>query len=221
MHAAELVQLLDRSDYFKGLSAENKRALTTVCLPRTLKKRETLFLEGQQGEAVYLLASGSIQLFKTSMEGREIVIKTVTAGEVFAEVILFERDSYPVSAVALKPSLVYRLPRREFHRLLQHEAFRSDFVAMLMRRLRYLTDRILYLTLYDVRERFFLFLEEQYGRHEHYEVLLSKRDIAAAIFTTPETLSRLILNLKQEELLTWEGKAIRLRAGFWERWESE
>jgi CRP-like cAMP-binding protein len=39
---------------------------------------------------------------------------------------------------------------------------------------------------------------------------LSKKDFAAAIGTTPETLSRLILRLKKEGRIEWEGKTIRV-----------
>lgn len=210
----DAIVLLDRCEYFRSLSDRNKKALATVCASQTLKKRDYLFFEGEKGSAVYLLSEGNIQLVKTSPEGKEVVIKTVEPGEVFAEVILFEKDTYPVTAIALKKSTVYKLPKREFLRLLENDNFRNDFISILMGRLRYLVNRILYLTTHDVEERFFQFLEEQYGRKEQYEIMLSKKDMAAAIGTTPETLSRLILRMKQEGKLTWKGKVLALKSGF-------
>ena len=44
-----------------------------------------------------------MQLFKTSADGKEVVIKLVRAGEIFGEVVLFEQDRFPVSACALTP----------------------------------------------------------------------------------------------------------------------
>ena len=80
-------------------------------------------------------------------------------------------------------------------------------------------DRILYLTGHDVEERFFLFLQEQFGRLESYRIPLSKKDIAAAIGTIPETFSRLLLRLRNEKKIHWEGETHQLAAGFWQRFD--
>jgi CRP/FNR family transcriptional regulator len=165
---------------------------------------------------MYLLVYGTIQLYKSAPDGRDIVIRVIGPGEIFAEVVLFEQDNYPVSAVALEDSLVLMLPRRQIHCLLAEEPFRNAFVSMLMKKQRHLANRILNLTLHDVEDRFFLFLQEQYGCREVYNIPLSKKDIAAAIFTNPETFSRLLQRLRQNNTLTWERKKLTLRTGFWD-----
>ncbi|MFO7870618.1 MAG: Crp/Fnr family transcriptional regulator [Kiritimatiellia bacterium] len=218
---ANIGRIISASPYFQKLSEQNRNMLAGTCLQETVSKRDYLFFEGKKGRAIYFLESGSIQLVKTSVDGKEVVIKTVEPGEIFAEVILFEQDTYPVTAIALKKSTVYKLPKREFLRLLANEGFRDDFMGSVMQRLRYLADRILYLTTYDVEDRFLQFLREHYGEKERYEVSMSKKDIAAAIGTTPETLSRLVLRLKQEGKLTWKGKILVLQSGIWDRCHSQ
>jgi len=211
--------LLNSCAYFKGLQPSSRTALARVSRLRELRKADTLFLEGGSGEAVFVLGSGSLQLVKTTEAGKETVIRTVEPGEVFAEVILFQSDAYPVTCVAVAKSVVLGIPKREFHALLDTAEFRNDFIAMLMRRLRYLADRIQDLTAHDVEARLFGFLEQQYGRHEEYRVPLSKKAVAAAIDATPETLSRLLLRLANEKKLLWKGRTVRLPAGFWENVE--
>jgi CRP/FNR family transcriptional regulator len=213
--------LLETADFFKGISQESKKVLESICVLKTFKKREMLFMEGELGRSVFLLASGGVQLYKSSPDGKEVVIKIVKPGEIFAEVILFERDDYPVSATAIEESQVYLFPKRQFHSLLDHEAFRNDFIRVLMQKQRYLVDQILNLSVADVEKRFFKFLRDHYGEHEEYSVPLSKKDIAAAIGTLPETMSRLILRLKNEGKLLWEGDHIRVPSGFWEEWQQE
>jgi len=210
-----LSQLLTETSYFRGLSASSRDSLADVCVMEVVERRDYVFFEGERGRAVFLLASGSVQLVKSAEDGKEVVIKTVQPGELFAEVVLFERDAYPVSAVAVKKSSVYKLPRDRFCALLDSAPFRDDFITILMSRLRYLSDRILQLTTQDVEERFFRFLEEQYGRQESYEPPLSKKNLAAAIGTTPETFSRLILRLKDEKKIRWEDKTLRVLPGAW------
>jgi CRP/FNR family transcriptional regulator len=142
-----------------------------------------------------------------------VVIKVVRPGELFAEVILFEQDRYPVSALAMTASRLFALPKTRFYALLDNVEFRNDFFGMLMRKQRYLADRIRYLTTNEVEERFFIFLREQYGDGSLIVPVLSKKDMAAAIGATPETYSRLLARLTGEGKIALEGKAIRILCG--------
>jgi CRP-like cAMP-binding protein len=115
------------------------------------------------------------------------------------------------------PGTAYAIPRADFLRLLDNRAFRSDFLAALMRRMRYLADRIAQLSGTDPAERLARFLAERYGRRDRLHVTLSKKDIAAAIGVTPETLSRLIQRLESAGDLTWRGRDMRARPALWAR----
>jgi CRP/FNR family transcriptional regulator len=211
-------KILRHSGFFRDIGSANISALAEICIPRRIEKKQTLFLEGQRGHSMYLLVYGTVQLFKSTPDGRDIVIRVIGPGELFAEVILVEEEVYPVSAVGLEESLVLMIPKRQIHCLLANERFRTDFIRMLMKKQRHLTERIRNLTLHDVEERFFIFLKQQYGTAYSYMVSLSKKDIAAAIWTNPETLSRLIHRLKQEKTISWNDKTLTLRQGFWDNW---
>jgi CRP/FNR family transcriptional regulator len=81
---------------------------------------------------------------------------------------------------------------------------------MLIGRQRYLAERIQELTTLDVEQRFFNFLRTQYGTKNPIYTPLSKKDIAAAIGTTPESLSRLILRLHEEKVIQWKDHEIHI-----------
>jgi CRP/FNR family transcriptional regulator len=207
--------LIRQTELFRGLQPSSRKALAAICLRKTLGKRDILFMEGARGQALFLLETGVVQLHKTSREGREVIIRVIKPGEIFAEVVLFEEDRYPVTAIALVPSVAILIPKRDFHALLAREDFRNDFIRALLQKQRVLARRILELTAQDVETRLFSFFEEHYGRQEKFTADLSKKDLAAVIGATPETLSRLLLKLKKEGTLDWRGKEIRLRKNFW------
>lgn len=215
----DIRKLLGRSEFFRGISPRSLASLAAIAVPKRLAKREILFLEGTEGRGMYLLAEGAVQLSKTAPDGREVVIKTLQPGEVFGEVVVFEARDYPVTATVVEPGLVLLIPRVQIECLLVDEGFRRDFIGMLMAKQRYLTERILSLTSRDVEDRFYSFLQEQYGRRERYRIPLSKKDVAAAIGTIPETFSRLLQRLKSQNLLSWEGEELSLAKGFWDRRE--
>ena len=206
----DATHLLDQATFFKGISRESKRALARICIPAEARKREVIFREGDQGHSIYLLVKGHIRLHKTAGNGRETVIKIVQPGETFAEVILFEETRYPVTSVAITNAVLLKILKRDLHQLLDSVDFRNDFIAMLLRKQRYLAERVRQMTSQDVEERFFLFLREQFGDRTEIETAISKKEFAAAIGTTPETFSRLIRRLTKERRLTWRGKKLTL-----------
>ena len=212
----DIKKLLRQSEFFKGTSESSILAISKIAFPKYLKKRDILFMEGQKGHSVYLLAKGNIQLTKNSTNGKEVVIKILTPGEIFGEVIMFEKDSYPVNATAVQDSLLYMLPKRQISCLFEKESFRNDFIRMLMKKQRYLAEKIFYLSAYDVEERLFKFLIEHYGKKEKYMIDFTKKDVALAIGAMPETMSRVLLRLKERGALDWKNKTIILKNGFWE-----
>lgn len=210
--------LIRRTEFFNGLSEPGCRRLADLSHPLTIPKRDLLFMEGSSGRAVYLLVNGSIQLIKSDIDGRETVIKTVKPGELFAEVILFEAPRYPVTAAAVTDAEVLEFPRGPFLKLLDEPEFRNDFMAMLMRRQRYLAERIQQTAVMNVEDRLRAFLREHCGEAPSLPITLSKKDTAAAIGTTPETFSRLLQRLEQSGELIWTGRTIRVRPSFWDQY---
>ena len=204
-------EILSRTGFFEKLSSHSIRALSEICIPKHLVKKEILFFENDAGNNVFVLVTGSIQVYKTDKEGKEVVIKILQPGELFGEVVLFDLQRYPASAMALKDSFVYAMPKNRFLQLLRENSeFCTDFFATLMKKLSYLANLVRYITTHDTEERLFLFLYEHYGKKEVIHPTISKKDLAAAISTTPETLSRILAKLKKEKKLLWEEGEIRI-----------
>ncbi len=216
-NSMDIDRLLSASDFFRNISAAGRRTVASICFPRAYIRRETIFREGESGHSMYVLSRGTVQLWKTSGEGKEVVIKLIRPGEVFAEVVLFERADFPVSARALSEVEVFVVPKRQFQCLLEEQGFRNDFISMLLSKQRYLADRIFQISALDVEDRFFRFLRDHFGAKESYSLDLSKRDVAAAIDALPETLSRLLLKLRDEGTAQWDGETLILNKGFWEK----
>jgi CRP-like cAMP-binding protein len=208
--------LLKNSELFSGLGDPAAKKLAGMGAIIKAPQNKMIFLEGEKGTSFYLLAEGSVRLFKSAPDGREVTVKLTAPGEIFAEVILFEKDRYPVSATAVSESVLFAINRSAFNTLLEDGSFRNEFIAVLMKKLRYLAGRILNLAAYDVEERFFRFLDEHHGRKSSYTITISKKDLASAIGTIPETLSRLIQRLTHRGLIRWEGNRLDLPPDFWD-----
>lgn len=212
----ELKSLFKQTELFRGMSEESLSLLAAKGRQRGFGQGDTLFVEGSKGSEFFLLMEGDVRLYKTSPDGQEIALRIIRPGEIFAEVVIFQDTSYPASAVALSAGSVLAINRVSFAELLDEKGFRNEFIGMLMKKQRYLTERILYLTTYAVEERFFRFLIEHYGTGGVYKVDMAKKDIASAIGTIPETLSRLINRLKGLGVLLWEGNTLSVEKEYLE-----
>jgi CRP/FNR family transcriptional regulator len=211
-----LLAFLTNTDLFGRFSGKNKARIAAIAYPKEIKKDQTLFLEGEEGTAIYLLATGNILLSKSNASGnRSVIVKSVGQGELFAEVILFEEDRYPVTATATGNSLVFIISRKRFLSLLELPDFRNEFISMLFRKQRYLSERLRSLVTMGADEKLFHFLKQHYGPGERIVPGVPKKILAAAIDVAPETLSRLLLRLKKEGTLVWRGKEIFIRKEFW------
>jgi len=65
--------------------------------PRVFRPGEIVFLEGMHGEEAFLLKEGAVEIFRSSGSG-EVVLATITPGDIFGEMALV--DSRPRSASA-------------------------------------------------------------------------------------------------------------------------
>lgn len=212
----DLPDMLRHSELFRGLSDDALARLAAKGRQKGFGPGGTLFTEGTRGSEFFLLLEGEVRLYKTSAEGQEVALRIVRPGEIFAEVVLFENPVYPVSAAALSRVRVFAMDRSSFGDLLEDRDFRNEFIAMLMKKQRYLAGRILYLTSFDVEERFFRFLIEHYGSGGTYSVDMAKKDMASAIGTIPETFSRLINRLRGLGVISWEGGTLTVKKDYLE-----
>jgi CRP-like cAMP-binding protein len=206
--------------FLQGFSDVGRGLFLAVARKRELAKREALFHEGDRGAAVYVLERGRLQVYKLTPDGKEVSIRVIRPGELFGEVILFETSSYPATAAAIVPSTVLSVSTTDFERLLDRREFRNEFIRILLRKERYLAERVRELASAQVEERFVSFLRQHYGEAESIAVTIPKRDLASSIGATPETFSRMLARLKEEGALTWDKGTLRLAPALWERWSA-
>ena len=207
-------ETLSKSLFFGGLSTEIISEVVKRGRTETFNKDEIIFFEGDKGEKFFFLIEGLVKIYKSADNDREIVLRHIRPGEMFGEVILFESETYPVSATALRGSTLFSINRTLFMELFREEPFRKYFTGNIFRKLRYLADKVAFLNAYDVEERFFLFIDEHYGIKPVINVDITKAELADGIGTIPETISRLMARLKLNELVVWNKNEIKLNIDY-------
>ena len=93
------VALLAGIEIFELLHDQDRQALADVVDCTELKAGETLFQAGEPGESLFIVRSGSIELFIKDTAGQKIVLTVAEEGDLFGELSLL--DSGPRTATAL------------------------------------------------------------------------------------------------------------------------
>lgn len=210
---------LEKIDLFSQLSPHALDSLSQGCVFRRTEAERFIFHEGDEGSDFFLMLSGRARVYKSGADGKEIPIKLISRGDVFGEVVLFEDTSYPASCVCVEDCEFIQIRKRVFTDLLKDASFSVEFFSLLMKKLRYLNERIIYLSAMDVDERFFRFLRDNYGVRPSYDIAMSKKDAALAIGTIPETFSRMIARLKKSGLIEWDSGDLKVAARVWDLYD--
>ncbi len=75
-----------------------------------VQKGDTIFREGDPGDAAYIVETGMVGIFKT-VEGEKIQLATMKEGELFGEMAILDSSDRTANAVALEDSVIITLPR--------------------------------------------------------------------------------------------------------------
>jgi CRP/FNR family transcriptional regulator len=211
----DITKILASSPLFGGPREADAARLAALCRYRELAKGETLFREGDEAAAFFITARGLIKVFKESVDGRELIIKTMREGDLVGEAAALAGVPYPATAQALEAAAVVEVPRREFVDLLAREPdLALNIIAALSARLHQLSAILEKLTLQDVPARLASYLLEHAaggpGGAESVTLDVTKTSLAAELGTVPETLSRALRRFVDAGLVVPEGKRLVL-----------
>lgn len=183
----------------------------------TYKKGQLIFSEGGHPLGIFCINGGKVKLARSGQDGKEQIVRLAKMGDVLGYRALLGGERYAASAVALDDSAICFIPRDIFFDAVRQSASLSiQIIKTLAAELGKAEQAITDLAQKPVRERLaesLLFLRETYGFEEDgktINVILSREDIANLVGTATETAIRLLSELRQDKIVEFVGKKIRI-----------
>ncbi|HVG51054.1 MAG TPA: Crp/Fnr family transcriptional regulator [Xanthobacteraceae bacterium] len=112
------IKVLERVPTFAVLGRDALRILAIGAESRYVHNGEVLFSIGDVSDAGYLVQKGSFSLQESASGGSTPAI-IVQAGALLGEFALITESTRPMTAIALEPSTVLRIPRGLFLKMLE------------------------------------------------------------------------------------------------------
>ena len=128
LRSIPLFSLLDESEI---------AALHKALRERTFPSGATLFHEGEQGDSLFIVQSGSVEIYVNDYEGKKLILTTLASGDIFGETAVFDPGPRSASATTTEESSVWEFPRAALLDFLRAKPEASiNLLAMISRRLR-------------------------------------------------------------------------------------
>lgn len=187
------------SELFRSMPAHLMGRIISMLTEKKLARNETLFFKGDEGDGLYALSSGAVQISALSSGGREATFNIMKPGDVFGEIALLDGQPRTADAIAIKPSTLFFLPRAGFMMLLKDEPeFTARLIAILCSRLRRMSNLIEDFMLLDIRSRLARLLITAHENGNDKAVRQSQENLAQTLGTSRVTVNRHLQEWKRE-----------------------
>ncbi|QNE38147.1 response regulator [Hymenobacter sp. NBH84] len=202
----------------------NLESLSADRRVHTVRRKQDIYVEGDEPIRLYFLKSGRVKTVKTTNAGKELITGLYHPGDFFGYLSLLTQTAYDDSAVALDDAELVYIPKHDFLQLLTRNAeVGQQFIRLLAGRVSEREQQLLDMAYNSIRRRVadtLLHLHEQTTADAPL-IQLSRDDMAAMVGTASESLIRTLSEFRQSGYVDLTPQGIRvvqpdkLRAANW------
>jgi len=196
------------------LPLEEKKRLEHVMRSKKLNKNQSIFTQDSIPSSVFLVKEGKIKKFKVDTEGREQIIYIYNPGEFFGYSAILSGEPYSTSTVAIEDTTISFIRKNDFLQVLDQSPTLSRLLLKsLSHEFQVTINLMAVLSQRTVRERIalcLLILNSKYSISQPQDITISRQDMANMAGTVIETLARVLHEFKDENLISFHGKHIKV-----------
>jgi len=195
---------------FTGLPEQGVLLLNEAVHSRRYRKGELVFQEGDRSDALYIINQGVVKIAQLADTGKEHVLRFLFHGDFGGMSALFKEGLHYANAEVIEDAVVCRIYRNDLKTILDHDSDMAyRFLAAISERLRDADEWAGSISLMDAERRLaktLLIFRAKAAAPGVYQLPVAKKDLAALIGITPETLSRKLAAFESQGVISLTGK---------------
>ena len=215
-HVDEAV--IRKAPLFSGLDSSAADSLRTSMNLVKLRKGQSLFKEGDDGDHLFVVSSGKVKLGTKSVDGRENLLMILGPGDMFGELSLFDSGPRTATATAVTDSKLLALGQdKVIPWVKEHPEVSLQLLARLASRLRRTNEVVGDLVFSDVPGRVakaLIDLGVKFGdkRTEGLFVNhdLTQEELAQLVGASRETVNKALADFAQRGWLRLEARSVMI-----------
>lgn len=127
---------------FENLSAEQLRLVASACEDVGTRADEIIFREGDATERLYLIMVGSVKVLKEMGHPSQRTIATLTAGDFFGEMSLFDGEPHSATICASEECTLLMIRKERLESIIElYPEIALNIINVFSRRLRYANEQ--------------------------------------------------------------------------------
>lgn len=217
---ANKIKLLQATVLFAELPEKDLADLANTARFLHLDQDQVLFIKGDPGNQLYIVARGVVRITSNSSSGKETILNLLREGQMFGEVALLDGEERTANATAHEATELLVLERRDLMNYLDRnpEAMRRMLLAVCSR-LRWISEALEDAHFLDLPRRLakrILLLARLFGQQHssggvRIALQLSQQDLAELLGVTRESVNRQMKQWEADGLMALKGGYLVVR----------
>ena len=195
------IDYLHSHGFLTNASPGLRLVLQSVASEIELQPHEVLFEEGDEGDALYAIIEGSLEISILSRDGRKLALDVLREGSLFGEIALFDPGPRTATATAVEKCTLRRVKNADLLReIASSPELAVDMIRMAGQRMRWMGSQL--------SEQVFLPMPIRLARRVLYLTLdqkttlaLSQAELAEHVGATREAVSKTIAAWKKDGVI--------------------
>lgn len=204
---------LRNSSFFCNFSPPTLQSFEAIKITNAYPKGGHLFIEGQPSDGIFMLCRGRVKLTTHSRNGKALILRIAAPGEVLGLSAAISESVNETTAEAIEPCQVNFVRKSEFCRFLERNAdagMNALQQLSLQYKKAYMQIRSLGLSTCVADKLATLLLEWSKDTPSnngsiHLKISFSHEEIAEMIGTSRETVTRLLKDFRERDLISIKG----------------
>lgn len=206
MAAVEDPRRLGELELFQGLSPQQLAELNEALHGSTIPAGTHFITAEQPGEVVYVILEGTVKIYVSHEDGREVILAFLGPGDTVGEMSLIDSAGRSANVVTTERSRLLWMDRATFQGCLRTlTPLANNLVRLLANRLRFANEQIQALCTLDVPGRVarqILALADRYGSREAggevtIPLRLTQSDLGEIVGASRERVNQVMVELRQ------------------------
>ena len=209
-------RLLGKGALFRKLAPKDRDSLVARARMRSFNAGESIFLMGDLHDSMIAILKGEVRISIPSVDGKELILAIVYAGEVFGEIAMLDGKPRSADATALTACTLAVLDRRDVLAALdRNPGAWLGFVEVLCSRLRYTDQQLVEMALLQLPERLAQTVLRTVDAvpaqvSNRAKLRLSQRELAHRVGATRESVNKCLNEWQRAGIIRIEKRAITI-----------
>ncbi len=177
-------------------------------------KNEYIAFQEDKCSSIGIIIEGSVNIKKMFASGKAITITTIEAVNIFGEALIFSTyNKYPSTIIAAEQTQVVYITKEVLIDLCtRNNQLLRNYLKLLSNKMLMLVDKIQYLSYQTIKQKMAAFILDEYHKQKKNPLTFhcNRREMAERLGITRPSLSREMINMKNEGLINYHKNVIEI-----------